>query len=373
MNILIGILLLGFIIFFHELGHFIAARLCGVTVESFSIGMGPFYIHKKIRGVDLRLSLFPFGGYCGMKGEKDFLNAVEAGLDKITADKDSFYGTNPFRRALIGFAGPLFNLIFAFIAYTIIAMAGFKYYAPSAVIEIPQEEGFESPAGIAGIQSGDRITKINGEIINDFYDIAREVSIHPDEDLIIEVERADETLRFTVHTKLNKDTGTGILGVRSGSEFEEREISRLPLHKALVTGFKNTGKNLGIAVKSLSVLFKGINLLNAVSGPAQMSSLLGENLTEGFSDGVRTGVVTTLDFLALISVSLFIMNLLPIPILDGGIVLFALIEGIFKKQVPPRIQSKIQIAGVVIIGFLFMLAISSDIKYFITKFGVIKK
>ena len=92
MTIIWGIICLGFIVFIHELGHFIAARLCGVTVESFSIGMGPVLLHKTIKGTDYRLSLLPFGGYCGMKGEKAFQEALEKNLSAIPAESGSFYG-----------------------------------------------------------------------------------------------------------------------------------------------------------------------------------------------------------------------------------------------------------------------------------------
>ena len=111
-----------------------------------------------------------------------------------------------------------------------------------------------------------------------------------------------------------------------------------------------------------------MDITNAVSGPAKISSMLGETVTSGFSAGFRTGLTTTLDFLALISISLFIMNLLPIPILDGGRILFDLIELIFKKQVPPKIQYRIQIIGVVFIASIFLIAVSGDVRYFTNLF-----
>ena len=112
MKWLYGLLCLFFLIIFHEFGHFIAAKLFGVKVESFSVGFGPVLLHKKIRGTDYRLSLIPLGGYCGLKGEKDFQNAIENGLSEIVGEPDSLYGIHPFKRALIGFFGPFFNFIF---------------------------------------------------------------------------------------------------------------------------------------------------------------------------------------------------------------------------------------------------------------------
>ena len=372
MTIVTGLLILSFLVFFHELGHFLAARLCGVKVEAFSIFMGPVLLHKKIGQTDYRLSLLPIGGYCQMKGEKAFSKAIEDGLGYVPGEKHSLYGTNPLKRALIGFAGPFFNLFFTFIACVIIAMMGHSYYTRSATIQIPEDLNIASPARDAGIKSGDTITKIEGVQISDFSDIYEQVALKGDEDITVEVLRANsegmqETLAFKVHTLINKKEGNGILGVMAGGEEIEKSVEPLSLFPAIKAGFFNTMKILGMTIKGLGVLFKGVDITNAVSGPARISSMLGETAKEGFSEGMKTGWVVVLQFMSLISVSLFIMNLLPIPILDGGLILFAFIQAVTKKQIPPRIQYKIQAVGFAIILFLFLVGIGGDIKYFITK------
>lgn len=364
LNIVIGLLVLGVIVCFHELGHFAAARIFGVKVESFSIGMGPVLLHKTFRGTDYRLSLFPIGGYCGMKGEKDFAKAVEEKLPHIQGEKDSLYGIHPMKRAAIAFAGPFFNLIMACAAYTVIAMTGYTYYTRSATIEIPEYAAFVSPAREAGIISGDTITSINGIKVSDFSDIAEEISSRPDEDVVVEVRRGNETLTFTVRTILNKKTGAGMLGVKSSGEIISKEMPRYAFFPAIGQGVLQTGKMISLTIKSIGVLFKGVDVTNAVSGPARISSILGERTHEGFSQDFKTGLVTLCQFIALISVSLFIMNLLPIPVLDGGMILFALIQAATKRQIPPKIQYGIQIAGVLVIAALFMLGLSGDIRYF---------
>ena len=334
--------------------------------------MGPVLLHKKIGQTDYRLSLLPIGGYCQMKGEKEFTKAIEDGLGYVPGEKDSLYGTNPLKRALIGFAGPFFNLFFTFIACVIIAMMGHSYYTRSATIQIPEDLNIASPARDAGIKSGDTITKIEGVQISDFSDIYEQVALKGDEDITVEVLRANsegmqETLAFKVHTLINKKEGNGILGVMAGGEEIEKSVEPLSLFPAIKAGFFNTMKILGMTIKGLGVLFKGVDITNAVSGPARISSMLGETAKEGFSEGMKTGWVVVLQFMSLISVSLFIMNLLPIPILDGGLILFAFIQAVTKKQIPPRIQYKIQAVGFAIILFLFLVGIGGDIKYFITK------
>lgn len=370
--IVVGLLILSFLIFFHELGHFLAARLCGVKVEAFSIFMGPVLLHKKIGGTDYRLSLLPIGGYCQMKGEKEFTKAIEEGLGYVPGEKDSLYGTHPLKRALIGFAGPFFNLFFTFIACVIIAMMGYSYYTRSATIQIPEDKSVASPAREAGIQSGDTITKIQGKEIHDFADIYEQVALLGDEDITVEVLRANsdgsqETLVFNVHTLINKKEGNGILGVMASGDEIEKVVEPLPFFPALKAGFFETGRIFCMTIKGLGVLFKGVDITNAVSGPARISSMLGETAKEGFAAGAKTGWSVVLQFMSLISVSLFIMNLLPIPILDGGLILFAFIQAITKKQIPPRLQYKIQIAGFAIIMFLFIIGVGGDIKYFINK------
>ncbi len=303
-----------------------------------------------------------------MKGEKDFANAVETGISEIHADTDSFYGTHPLKRAAIAVAGPAANIIFAWLAFVIISMSGYAYYTTSAKIAIPDEADFFSPAREAGLKSGDIITKINGITISDFSDLHYEIAIRPDEDIKISVDRDGENLEFTVHSSINKKEGNGFIGIMSTGTFEKKYTKTYSFFPAMYQGAKETGKMIHSTIKSIGILFKGVDVSNAVSGPARISSMLGESAVTGFSENFKTGLAVTLQFLALINISLFIMNLLPIPILDGGIVLFALLQFITKKQVSPKTQYSIQKIGIVFIAALFLIGLSGDVKYFISKF-----
>jgi len=366
-TVVYGLLCLGFIIFFHELGHFLAARISGVSVEAFSVGMGPVLLHKKIHTTDYRISLFPIGGYCAMKGEKDFSNAIDANLKTIIADKDSLYGVHALKRILIAFSGPFFNLFFAFASFTVIAMTGYTYYSPSAEIVLADEvyPGVHSAARDAGLRTGDTVLSINGKKISDFSDISSEISTHPDETVTIVVCRKGSNLSFQVHTDMDKSEGTGKIGIASTPDsVKKHEVKTYSFFPAISKGIQETGSIILLTIKSITVLFKGVDVTNAVSGPARITAMLGETVKEGFSASIRTGIVSTLQFLALISVSLFILNLLPVPILDGGMILFAGIETITGRQVPPRIQYYVQYIGIAFIVFLLVLGISGDIRYF---------
>jgi len=363
-----GLLCLFFLILFHEFGHFIFAKLFGVKVESFSIGFGPILFHKTIKGTDYRLSLLPLGGYCGMKGEKDFQKAIEAKLPEIEADSDSLYGVHPLKRAAIGFAGPLFNLIFAVIAYSLINLIGFTYFTYSNKIILAEEimENACPVAKEAGLLSGDEIIEINGKKITDFSDILSEVSVCPDEDINIKVLRNSEELSFILHTEMDKNQGTGKIGIAADTEnIIEKHSPKYNIFSAFGQGFIDTFESIYLTFKSFGVLFKGVNISSALSGPARVTEMLGSTVKDGFSAGARAGFVSMFNLMAIISISLFIMNLLPIPVLDGGLILIAFIESIFRKKINPRVQYYIQFIGLAFIAILFILGTFSDITYFI--------
>lgn len=368
MKWIFGLLCLIFLIIFHEFGHFIAAKLFGVKVESFSVGFGPILLHKTFKGTDYRISLLPLGGYCGMKGEKEFSKALEENLKYIPADKDSLYGIHPIKRALIGFAGPFFNFLFAVIASTLIAWIGYTYYTYSNDIQIATEvyPEIHSAAADAGLMTGDKIIEINNIKITDFSDIVSEVSIRPDEDLLITVDRNGKQLSFSVHSDLNKEDGTGKIGIMAlGKEVIKKETEKYNFFTGIEKGIKDTLKNIGITLKSISILFKGVKVQNAVSGPARVTDILGTTIKEGFSVSFRAGIISLLNLTGIISISLFIMNLLPIPVLDGGLILVALIECIFRRKINPKIQYYIQFIGIAFIIVIFFIGLSGDISYFI--------
>ena len=369
MKWLYGILCLFFLILFHEFGHFIAAKLFGVKVESFSIGFGPVLLHRTVRGTDYRLSLIPLGGYCGMKGENDFRKAMEQNLKEVNGEPDSLFGVHPVKRAAIGFAGPFFNFIFAVFCFSLINGIGYNYYTYSNTITLADElyENSSSAARQAGLLSGDTIIRINEKEISDFSQIIEEVSVRPDENLKITVLRNNEKLTFTVHSDLDKETGTGKIGVAADTEsLLERSTPDYNFFQAIGHGFADTFEYIGLTFKSIAILFKGVDLKNAVGGPARITDMLGTTAQEGFSEGFKIGFITLSNLMAVISISLFIMNLLPIPVLDGGLILIAIIETISRRKVPPKVQYYIQFIGFAFIAILFIIGLIGDINYFIS-------
>ena len=367
MRIVIGLICLCFLIFFHELGHFLVAKLFKIKVESFSIGMGPILFHKTIKGTDYRISLFPFGGYCGIKGEKDFQEALKNNYSKIEGEKDSMYGCHPFKRAAIGFAGPFFNFLFAFFAFTVILLAGYTTYSYSNKIIIASEldSSIQSQAGKAGLKTGDEIIKINNKKIEDFSDIIFEISKRPNEDIEISVLRDKEIIEFSVHSVLDKTSGTGKIGISADTTtLLKKEIKSKNLFLAIKDGFLESLNMTFLTLKGIFTLFKGVDLKNQVSGPARVADMIGEVVSESATQGKKAVFINLLNFMALISISLFLMNLLPIPVLDGALILFALIEGIFRIRLHPKFYYYIQFIGIFIIIIIFIIGVSGDFIYF---------
>lgn len=374
MKWLYGFLCLFFLILFHEFGHFIAAILFGVKVESFSVGMGPVLFHKRIKGTDFRFSLLPIGGYCGMKGENEYKKAIEENLPEIPASADSLYGVHPLKRALIGFAGPFFNFLLAVIFSSLIALIGYEYQTYSNKILLAEDLNIVSSmaAKNGGIKSGDRILQINDKKVSDFSEIFSEVAIRPDEDISVLVERDGQELTFTIHTDLDKESGSGKIGIAADtSEVITKHTEKYNFFTAIPKGFSDTFNNLYVTIKSIKILFKGIDITNAVSGPARVTELLGSSIKEGFSYSAKSGILSILSLMSLVSLSLFIMNLLPVPLLDGGLILIAIIEWITRKKLKPKIQYYIQFIGIAFIALLFIISLTSDITYFIRQ-GKIK-
>jgi len=441
-KIALGLLGLGIVVFVHELGHFLAARLVGIDVEAFSIGWGKPILKKKVGNVEYRLGMFPVGGYCKMRGQEEFKEAYENNANGIKPVKGTFYGAHPLKRIVACVAGPLFNLIFAMLVLSIVYGVGFERMALENRIilasEYQEDEIF--PADEAGLKTGDRIIQVNRKKTNYHFEVQENIAVNPGKQLNIIVDSGGETRTLQVTPELDKNTGAGRIGVyfwtdtiidgiipgslaanagllpgdiitavngektehtidfqnalSKDSEFINIEYNRngityytqmeipqeenavLGIIWPLVTyqsprglrgmakGITESWKTLAVSVKSLGILFKGINLTEAVSGPVRITYMVGDTATEGFGESVGTGLRSTANFLALISIALCIMNLLPLPILDGGLIIMFIIEIIRRKPLHPKAISVIQAVGIGIIAFLMIFALMGDIMYF---------
>jgi regulator of sigma E protease len=444
-KILLGLAGLGVVVFVHELGHFIAARLMGIDVEAFSIGWGKPLVKKKIGAVEYRLGMFPLGGYCKMKGENEYQEAWDNRQNSVNPASGAYLGTSPARRIFVSFMGPFFNLLFAVLVMSVIWGIGFEVNTLENRIVLLSDisPGTVNPADEAGLKTGDRILEIKGAKTGNYHDIQASIAVNPEEDLPLTVEREGRILNLTVRPALEKSTGAGKIGVYfwteplisgvaegspaaaaglragdkiirvNGENFRytvglipileskppvlkldyEREgrmlqadiaipytdngpgdpgiswetvkfrTPRLNPAAALAKGSVEAWKTFTVSVRSLSLLFRGIDLTQAVSGPVRITYMVGEAAAEGFGQSFGAGISSMANFLALISIALCIMNLLPLPILDGGMILLFAVEAVRRKPIHPRTLYVFQTVGAVLIFGLMIFAFFGDILF----------
>lgn len=445
LRILLGLLGLGLVVFIHELGHFIAARLSGIDVEAFSIGWGRPILSRKIGAVEYRLGMFPVGGYCKMRGEAEFREALTKGQAEFPRDAGTFYGAHPLKRICTALAGPLANVVFAIIVLSVIWGIGFEVRTLDNRIVLASEieTGAVYPADEAGLRTGDRIVEIAGARVTNYLEIQEAVAPNAQRPLAVIAEREGVRREFTIVPRLDAATGAGkigvyfwtdpvlesvapgspaaIAGLRPGDRIlsvqgealpytaalyrilrsrptllslqVERDGATLPaelvlsyddslsvdlglefvsiryhtgrlsIPAALAKGASESWTTFSLSVRSFALLFKGVDLTRAVSGPVRITYMVGEVAAEGFGRGIGAGISALANFLALISIALCIMNLLPIPALDGGMVILFIIEMIFRRPLHPKAVYYFQMIGTFIILALLLFSVFGDILF----------
>lgn len=336
------ILAISFLIFFHELGHFLAAKSLGVKVEIFSIGFGKSLIEREFKGTNYRLSALPLGGYVKLKGQDDF-NPKEQNYEK-----DSYAILSPLKKIYILFAGPFFNLFLAFLLYIIIGNIGLEKL--STQIEVKPN----SLAALAGLENNDTILEIDGAKIQSFDEIPKHLSLKP---LKILVDRKGQRLEFTITPKLGQGYNDfGQIVPKPQLQILANGTSTLIYNK----GLQSINYALDESIKASTLIVKGI--VKLVSGEVEAKNLGGiitmANVT---SKAAQISFATLLYITALISINLGILNLLPIPMLDGGHIAFNLYELIFKRKVPNKAFEYLSYMGMALLLSLMLFATFNDI------------
>jgi len=346
MGIFTALIVFSFLIFFHELGHFLAARFFGVHVEVFSIGFGKRFLTKQIGDTEWSLSMIPLGGYVRMKGQDD-------SDPKFTNyDEDSYNSKSPWQRIVISLAGPLANFFLAFLLYLAISQIGMPKLL-STVADLNQSH----PAYISGMRAGDNITNINGQPIIYWDEMADSIQ-KGQTPLQVTVLRDNKYLDFSITPKLLETKN------RFG-EVEKRSIIGItPDFNATTTVQYGLGQGVDYAYEQTKVasmiIVKGLQKL--ISGLVPMENLSGVvGIVDTTSKVSSMGIVALFAFAALISVNLGVINLLPIPALDGGHIMFNLYEMITNKAPSEEVMFKLTIMGWGLLLSLMLLGLYNDI------------
>lgn len=332
MNLIIAILGFGFLIFIHELGHFALAKINGVGVDEFSIGMGPKVFSYTCKETAYSLRAFPFGGFVSMVGEEE-----------SSSDENSFSEKSPFRRFTIIIAGVVMNFILAVVLFSVcIYNQGYG----STVIKSVEKDSVLSAYGIV---SGDKIVAINDMTINTVSDLGMALTLAKDKECDITVDRSGELLSFDM-SEITKNNDSPVTNLNITLEFKDSPT----IIESVVQGYKNTISMIRQVFISLKLMITGqVNFKTDVTGPIGLVKMTTEK--------VNAGVWEFLNFLAFISANLAVMNVLPFPALDGGWAVMILFEMITKKKVPEKFVGIVNAIGFAILMLLMIIVVVKDI------------
>jgi len=346
-SIIAFVIVLGVLIFFHELGHFLVARLFGVGVEKFSLGFGPRIFGRTVGITDYRISAIPLGGYVKMVGEDP-----DADIDPAERAL-SFTHKHVFKRIMIVAAGPFFNLLLAVIIFFGLFMVSGTFILKPTVGEI--KEG--GPAWDAGLQKGDRIYSIEGNAIATWDEMAERIKNSGGHSLLCRVYRGQSEIELTITPEIQaaknifgEDTQRYVIGVTSAGDVIPK---RLNSFEALGESIRQTWDIARLTVLSIVKLIQGSISTKTLGGPIMIAQMAG--------DQAREGAANLLFFTALISINLGILNFLPIPVLDGGHLVFFAIEALTRRPVSTRVREIAQQVGIFILMLLMVYVFYNDI------------
>jgi regulator of sigma E protease len=450
-NILIGLVGLGIVVFFHELGHLIAAKSVGIEVEAFALGWGKKLVGYTWRGTEYRIAVFPVGGYCKMKGEQSYATALENNEETIPHESGSFFSAAPWKRVVTLLAGPVANVILAVCVLGVIWWVGYDIQTYENRIVVARDyPAISTPAGEqpdipdvatrAGLETGDYIVAIDGEPVNSYRDIEQAVVQSAQDRLELTVARDGQRIPVALTPEIDRETGAGQIGIqpwidpiiarvmpdspaaeagiragdrilsingaptphsvavvqelsqsppeatvtiardgrsqqidvsvgeerRLGIEFALKTVSTpdYNIFQALGRGATQSVEILVGTVRGLGQLFGGeVQLRSAVAGPIRISYEIGNQATAGLQQGLFEGFMAFFRFISLLSVVLFFMNLLPIPVLDGGQIVLSVVEWVRNRQLKPRTVQRYQMVGGLIVIGLLVFAVFSDILF----------
>ncbi len=325
-TVISAIFVFGLLIFAHELGHYLVARLSGVRVLELAIGFGPKLLGWRKKGINYSLRIFPLGGFCRMLGESP---------DDEPAP-DNFIKKPLHLRAAVMAAGSLMNLLLALIVFFIIFFFLMGLQSTRLETVLPG-----SPAQRAGLAPGDRIVAINGEKINSWEDIVAEVSKNPGEQIEVVVKRNGEIKDFTLIAEPDPESGRGMIGITAAWEKYQ-----------FMASLRTSLASFGMVISSIYQVVTGKAPLD-VTGPVGIIMVVNEV--------ARTGFVNLLWLTGLISISLGLTNLLPLPALDGGKLLFLLIEALRGKPIDPEKEGFVHFIGFALLIVLILLVTYNDL------------
>lgn len=341
-----AVLIFGIIIMIHEFGHFLFAKLNGIGVIEFSLGMGPRLYSFEKGGTRYSVKILPFGGSCMMLGE-----------DEENSDQSAFNNKSVWARISVVAAGPIFNFLLAFLLSMVIV--GLTGYQPATVMEVM--DGY--PAKEAGLLPGDMITEINGRNIHSKDDITLYIQTHAGKTMKVEYKRADgnggvERRSAVIVPQYSEEDGGYLMGVRfDGVAKPVNGIGQLLVHSAYEVKYW-----IQYVFDAFYMMFHGEVSLNDLSGPVGIVTTIDDTVDQVIPYGRTVVILTLINFCILLSANLGVMNLLPIPALDGGRLVFLFIEAVRGKPIDKEKEGMVHMAGMMLLMALMVLVLFNDVR-----------
>lgn len=332
LSVIAALVLLSLLVTIHELGHYTAGRLLGFSITEFSVGMGPVLIKKEKNGIRYCLRALPIGGMCMFLGE-----------DAETHSPNCFNAKPVWKRFLTVAAGPIMNLLFA-VVLSFLTVSIFGDFMP-AIYEVPDTS---SPAAVAGMEAGDILMSIDGKDVYTYSDAVPLIQAVKNDELTIIVDRNGELIHLNLKDVYNEEEGKIAIGIVITPVRAQYGILR-----SFTCSFRYVGSVLTDTLGFFKTLFQGQASSSDVAGPVGIIAFI--------SEAVRYGLETVLRFAMLISASLGIMNLLPLPALDGGRLMFLIVEGIRRKPIPPEKEGMIHFVGLILLFGLVIFLTFNDV------------
>ncbi len=353
-SIISAIIVLGILVFVHELGHFILAKKLGIGVITFSLGFGPKLIGRKIGETQYQVAAVPLGGFVKLVGE----NPEEEVKEEDRAR--SFSSAPIWKRAMIICAGPFFNFFLAVVLFSTINLFGVPYL-PAKIGEL--SPGL--PAEKAGLKKGDVVLSVDGEKVSKWDDLSRIIRGSNGKELALQVKRDGETLELKVTPESSKvknlfgeEVQIFMIGIQPAEEVVVEKVNPIV---AVGLGVAQTWSGIKLTVISVVKLIERVIPAKTIGGPILIAQLAGEQ--------AKRGLVSFALFMSILSINLGVINLFPVPILDGGHFIFLAFEAIFRKPLSLKKMEMVQQIGLILIILLMIFAFYNDILRLISPGG----
>ena len=346
MSLIIAVLMLGIIIMIHEFGHFLFAKLNGIGVIEFSLGMGPRLLSYEKGGTRYSFKALPFGGSCMMLGE-----------DENESDEHAFNNKSVWARISVVAAGPVFNFLLAFLlSMILVGLTGYDTTQLKGVLN-----GY--PAQAAGLQAGDEILSVNGRKVNTYRDINMYLLTHPQKSVEVTWKRTDasggkKTYSAKLMPELSQENNQYMIGVQFDAVPRQiKNPAQLVLH-----GLYEVQYWIRYVFDTFYMMFHGLVSINDISGPVGIVTVIDSSVDEASSYGLSAVILMLMQLTILLSANLGVMNLLPIPALDGGRLVFLIIEAVRGKPIDKEKEGMVHMVGMMLLLALMVLILFNDVR-----------